>query len=310
MKKLVARNNKRNNFNWIKNYLIVLIMLASTSIFGQELDAKVQINTEQLQSRYRENLEVFKFQLEEYLNNTKFSNTNWEWPRIQCSFNLFFTSASDDVNYSAQVVINSTRPVEGSENRSLMLNVMDNKWNFQYEKNQSLYFNPNDFDPLTSFLDFYALVIIGLDADSYEAFGGTPFYQEAMRIAIMGGTTGYADSWGTSSSTYNKRGFIEDATSASFQQFRQDIFDYHYNGLDVFYREPQTTFNSITKLVDNLVKLKKATNRRSPFINSFFDSKSGEIISYLKQFDDRSIFTKLQKVDPAHTTKYIEAEEK
>lgn len=310
MNKLSSSENTRNKFNSIKNYLLVLFILLNISIIGQELEAKVQINTEQLPSLYRENLEVFKFQLEDYLNSTKFTGTNWEWPRIQCSFNLFFISASDEVNYSAQVVINSTRPVEGSENRSLMLNVMDTKWGFQYEKNQSLYFNPNDFNPLNSFLDFYALVIIGLDADSYEPFGGTPFFQEAMRIAIMGGTSGYGDGWGTSSASYNKRGFIEDATSASFQQFRQDIFDYHYNGLDVFYREPNTTYKSITKLVDNLVTLKKITSRRSPFINSFFDSKSGEIISYLKNYDDRSIFSKLQKVDPAHTTKYIEAEEK
>jgi uncharacterized protein DUF4835 len=294
----------------MKKYLIVIFLLLNLNIWGQELEATVQINTEQLQTLYRENLEVFKFQLKEYLNNTKFTNNNWEWPKIKCSFNIFFTSASNETNYTAQVVINSTRPVEGTENRSLMLNVMDSKWSFIYEKNQSIYYNPTDFDALTSFLDFYGLVIIGMDADSYEAFGGTTFFQEAMRISIMGGSTGYSDSWGTSSSSYNKRGFVEDATSAGFQQFRQDIFDYHYNGLDVFYREKEATYKSIAKLVDNLVKLKKATNRRSPFINAFFDAKSGEIISYLKNYPDRTIFSKLLKIDPAHTTKYIEAEER
>ena len=294
----------------MKKYMAVIFLLLNLNIWGQELEATVQINTEQLQSAYREKLESFKFQIEEYLNNTKFTNDTWDWPRIKCSFNIFFTSSSNETNYSGQVVINSTRPVEGSENRSLMLNVMDNKWSFIYEKNQSIYYNPTDFDPLTSFLNFYALVIIGLDADSYEPFAGTSFFQEAMRISIMGGTTGYSASWGTSSSTYNKRGFIEDATSAGFQQFRKDIFDYHYNGLDVFYRDKEATYKAITKLVNNLVKLKKSTNRRSPFINAFFDAKSGEIISYLEDYSDRTIFTKLLKVDPAHTTKYIEAEER
>lgn len=223
---------------------------------------------------------------------------------------MFFTAGSDEVSYTAQVVINSTRSVEGTENRSLMFNVMDNKWSFQYEKNQSLYYDPLSFDPLTSFLDFYALVIIGTDSDSYEPFGGTVFFQEAMHITIMGGSTGYSDSWGTSSSSYNKRGFIEDATSAPFQRFRQDIFDYHYNGIDVFYRDRKEAYKSFEKLIDNLAKLKKATNRRSPFINAFFDAKSGEMISYLEDYPDRTIFTKLLKVDPAHTSKYIEAEER
>jgi len=289
---------------------LILILISFSSLYSQELDATVQVNSEQLQTVYKENLAVFQMQIEDYLNNTKFTGENWEWPKIKCSFNIFFTSAQSETNYSAQVVVNSSRPVEGSENRSLMLNIMDSKWNFIYEKNQSFYYIPTDFNALTSFLDFYALVIIGMDADSYEPFGGDPYFQEAMHITVMGGSTGYADSWGTSSSTYNKRGFIEDATSAGFQQFRQDIFDYHYNGLDVFYRDREEAYKSIVKLIDNLAKLKKKTNRRSPFINAFFDAKSGEIISYLADYPDRSIFAKLQKVDPAHTTKYIEAEEK
>ncbi len=293
-----------------KFILFALILFSFSTMYSQELEATVQINTEQLPSVYKENLELFQAQIEGYLNSTKFTGGNWEWPKIKCGFNMFFTAGADEINYTAQVVINSTRPVEGSENRSLMLNIMDNKWSFQYEKNQSIYYEPSTFNALTSFLDFYALVIIGMDADSYEPFAGTSVFQEAMRIAIMGGSTGYSDSWGTSSSSYNKRGFIEDATSAGFQQFRQDIFDYHYNGLDVFYRDREESYKSFEKLVNNLTRWKKATNRRSPFINAFFDAKSGELISYLEDYQDRSIFTKLIKVDPGHTSKYIEAEEK
>jgi len=293
-----------------KLIIVALISFSFSTIYSQELEATVQINTEQLQSVYKENLEVFKQQIEDYLNTTKFTGDNWEWPKIKCSFNMFFTTGDGEINYSAQVVINSTRSVEGVENRSLMLNVMDNKWAFQYEKNQSIYYDPTIFNALTSFLDFYALVIIGTDADSYEPFGGTPFFQEALSIAILGASTGYSDSWGTSNSNYNKRGFIEDATGASFQWFRQDIFDYHYNGIDVFYRDKKEAYKSFEKLINNLAKLKKVTNRRSPFIYAFFDAKSGEIISYLEDYPDRTIFTKLIKVDPAHTTKYIEAEER
>ena len=289
---------------------IIFILISFSTIYSQELDATVQINSEQLQSVYKENLEVFKMQIEDYLNNTKFTGENWDWPRIKCSFNIFFTSASNENNYSAQVVVNSSRLIEGAENRSLMLNIMDNKWSFLYEKNQSIYYDPTVFNALTSFLDFYALVIIGMDSDTYEPFGGTVALQEAMRITVLGGSTGYSDSWGTSSSSYNKRGFIEDATSAGFQQFRQDIYDYHYNGLDILYRDKGAAQKSFVKLINNLAKLKKKTNRRSPFINAFFDAKSKEIIANLSDYPDKSIFAKLQKIDPAHTSKYIEAEER
>jgi len=289
---------------------LALILFSFSTIYSQELEATVQINSEQLSSVYKENLAVFQIQIQDYLNNTKFTGENWEWPKIKCSFNIFFTAGVDEIKYTAQVVVNSTRSVEGTENRSLMLNIMDNKWSFSYEKNQSIYYEPTVFHPLNSFLDYYALVIIGMDADSYEPFAGTSVFQQAMRITVMGGSTGYSDSWGTSSSSYNKRGFIEDATSAGFQKFRQDIFDYHYNGIDVFYRDREEAYKSFVKLVDNLASLQKRTNRRSPFINAFFDAKSGELISYLEDYEDRTIFTKLIKIDPAHTTKYIEAEER
>jgi len=294
----------------MKKYFFVLFLILSINIWGQELDATVQINSEQLQNVYKENLVVFKNQIEDYLNNTKFTRKSWEWPRIQCSFNVFFTAASDEINYTAQVVINSSRAVEGSENRSLMVNIMDNKWSFIYEKNQSLYFNITEFNQLTSFLDFYALVIIGMEADSYEPFGGTTHFQEALQIALMGASSGYTDSWGTKSANYYKRGFIEDATGANFQQLRQDIFDYHYNGIDLFIDDKMKTQKNIVKLVDNLFELITAKNIRSPFINSFFDAKSGEMLTYLEGYEDTIIYNKLIKVDPAHTSKYIDAQQK
>lgn len=291
-----------------KLILIIFLVFTCTQSFGQELQATVQVNFEQLQTVYKENLVPFKNQIEEYLNTTKFTGGTWEWDRIQCNFNIFFTSASNETNYTTQVVITSSRPIEGSDKRSLMLSVMDNKWAFLYEMNQSIYFNPSYFDALTSFLDFYAFLIIALDSDSYEPFAGTPWYQEALRIAVQGGSTGYADQWALKSDSYNKRALVEDATSAGFQKFRQDFFNYHYNGLDLYAKDPDATYNSIVTLVNDLAQLKKTLNRRSSLLTIFFDAKSGEIINHLEDYEDRSIFSVLQRVDPAHTTKYIEAQ--
>ena len=125
-----------------KLLLIISLVFIYGQSYSQELQATVQINFEQLQTVYKENLVSFKNQLEEYLNSTKFTGGNWEWDRIQCNFNIFFSSASNETNYTAQVVITSSRPIEGSDKRSLMLSVMDNKWSFLYEKDQSMYYNP------------------------------------------------------------------------------------------------------------------------------------------------------------------------
>ncbi len=292
----------------MKKIIIVLLFLPAI-IFSQELDATVTINYEQLQTAYKEKLSGFRNQIETYLNTTQFSGRPWEWQPIKCSFNIFFTSASSETQYSAQVVISSQRPLEGLEQSSLMLSIMDNSWSFRYEKNQPLYFNQTDFDPLTSFLDFYAYLIIGWDSDSYDYSAGSDFYREALKIAVLGCNSQYSDAWIMKTTSYNKRAIIEELLEANFQQFRQDFTDYHFNGLDLFYQNKMKTFESIKKLIVNLEALRIKLNRRSVLLNVFFEAKAGEIINYLKQFEDRSLFDVLKRVDPARISKYIEASE-
>lgn len=289
--------------------VMALIFFLPVFYLAQELEARVDINYEQLPNAYKDKIVGFGQQVSDYLNSTQFTGRAWEWQRIKCSFNIFFTSGSGETKYSAQVVITSQRPIEGLEKSTLMLSIMDNSWQFEYEKNQPLYFNQTDFDPLTSFLDFYAYLILGIDSDSYEPFAGSEFYKECLNITVLGSNTAYADSWILKSTSYNKRALIEDLLDANYQRFRKNFTDYHYNGLDVYYRDKSRTYESIKNLVKDLEDLKKKINKRSVLMNVFFDAKSGEIISYMKEAGDESIFETLKQVDPARISKYIEATE-
>lgn len=68
-----------------------------------------------------------------------------------CLYNIF-TGASSETDYSAQVVIISTRPIYKSTRQSPMVTINDGNWSFRYVPNQALYANQATFDPLTSFL--------------------------------------------------------------------------------------------------------------------------------------------------------------
>ena len=173
-----------------KLIIILLIFLTGTSI-AQELNARVTVNYEQLNTQSKEKLQTFGRDVQDYLNNNKFAGDGWEGEPINCNFSIFFTSG-DENSYSAQVVITSQRPVYNSENSTLMLLVQDGSWNFNYEQNQTFYFNPRDFDPLFSFLDYYAYVILGFDMDSYVPQGGTEYFNRASEIAIFGSNSAYS----------------------------------------------------------------------------------------------------------------------
>jgi hypothetical protein len=283
--------------------LFVLILLLPVIYSAQELDAKVTINNEKLLAVYKDKLANFAMDLENYLNSTRFTGQNWEFDRIRCTFNIFFSAAANENSYSAQVSITSLRPVEGSTSPSLMLNVVDNNWEFIYEPGQSMYFI-QDYDALTDFLDFYAFVIIGFNEDSYAELGGAEYFNQAYNIAILGASTPGSSGWDKASSSYNRRGLIDDILNEKYRTFREDYFDYHYNGLDIFTSKRDESQKNIIKLIKNLEALKTKVDIYGTLIKTFFDAKSGEIVTYLKDYPDKSIFKSLKKVDPPHTAKY------
>jgi hypothetical protein len=288
--------------------IVNLILSLPAFILSQELEATVEINYEQLQVAARERLDNFKNQVQDYLNNTKFTQQAWEGEKIKCSFNVFFIGSSDETTYSAQVVVASQRPIEGTKLSSLMLNIMDGNWTFKYQKNQAMYFNQSDFDPLTGLLDFYAYIIIGFDLDSYYKLGGSEMFNKALDLTIRGANSKYGEGWQLKSTAYNRRALVENLLNAKFQQMREDIFEYHYNGLDLFYTDDrQTAMKNMARLIYNLYNVRDQLDPRSAFLKVFFDAKAGEIVEYLKGYPDKEIFTKLKKIDPPHISKYDEA---
>ncbi|MEE9431188.1 MAG: DUF4835 family protein [Melioribacteraceae bacterium] len=289
----------------MKKLIIICLLLLSYVQFAQELNATVTVNFEQLKAGYKDRLENFAQEVEGYLNNNKFSNIDWEGEPINCSFNIFFTSAAGESSYNAQVVIVSQRPIYKSEKKSLMLKVSDSNWKFKYEKNEAFYFNESEFNPLFSFLDYYAYLIIGLDLDSYPPLlGGTGPLTKAANLAAIGASSGYSKGWAIQTSSYNKRSIVDDLLSTKFLQFRKDLFDYHYNGLDIYDEDKKSANLSFMKLVNNLSKTIDKVGRMNVLTRVFFDTKHKELAAYLKDNPDKTALRILRKIDPSHTSSY------
>lgn len=286
--------------------IIALLLIASTLNYAQELNANVTVNYDQLKTSSKEKLETFGQDVQDYLNNNKFAGDEWEGEPIECNFSIFFTSGGE-LTYSAQVVITSTRPVYNSPNNSLMLLIQDPSWTFNYEQNQPFYFNPSEFDPLLSFLDYYAYLIIGTDMDSYVPQGGTEYFTKASDIAILGSNSGFSKGWTLETSSYNKRGLIEDLLRSNFQQFRIDFYDYHYNGLDIMNEDRNGAVKNMVKLIKNLDGIYDKISRMNVLMRVFFDSKYKEIYANLKDYPDKSVIQLLKRIDPSHISTYDQA---
>ncbi len=287
----------------MKKIFLMLLLITSYN-YSQELNCSVIVNYQNVPVQNRELLVDFKNVVENYMNTTRFTNVNWDGDKIECSMNIFFTSASGEVEYGAQIVVVSQRPVYQSTRNSALLTINDAAWSFRYEVGQSMYANLDAFDPLTSLLDFYALIIIGFDMDTWEEFGGTPYFKKAFDIVNLASTSSNKNGWLPSNNIYSRWGLVSDALNEKYAAFRSAIFDYHY-GIDIFAQNKEVGQAKIVELIDVLYDLYERTGLvKSVFIQTFFNAKYGEITDHLIGYSDRTIFTKLKKIDPSHAGRY------
>lgn len=283
---------------------LIIFFALSISVFAQELNCRVDVNFESLPVNNRELLADFANEIESYMNTTRFTTENWDGLKIDCSLNIFFISASGDVDYSAQVIVVSQRPVYQSTRNSPMLTINDGAWSFRYERGQALYAGQSTFDAVTSFLDYYAMIIIGFDSDTFGEYGGTKYFQRAQDIVNLGASSNSSNGWLSSSSSYNRWGLVHDLLAEKYSKFRSAIFDYHY-GVDIYQQNKILGQQKIVSLIENLYNMWEVEGGlKSVLLTTFFDAKYGEIIELLKDYDDLTIFEKLKKIDPPHAARY------
>ncbi len=292
----------------IMKYIIVFAILFVPVIWAQELNCTITVNMDNITPSNRDLLSDFQQNISDYMNKTRFTNQDWQGGKIDCGLNIFFMSGTSDGNYTAQVVVTSMRPIYQTTKNSLMLSINDPMWSFNYQKGQALLAHQSTFDPVASFLDYYAYMIIGFDADSWQEFGGSPYFNEAIDIANLGSVSQFSKGWAKNTGSYTRSGLVENLLNDKYRPFREAFYQYYY-GIDIFQKNKKIGQEKIVYLIKTLQQLKDKIDFSSPLIKTFFDAKSGEIVEYLKDYPDKSIFNILRQVDPSHTAKYVAAME-
>lgn len=293
-----------------KLFSLLFALLCFHTIHAQEIDCDVTIDMHQLAERYRETINNFEANLEDYINNTRWTNADWENDKIKCTINIVVLSGDDKNRYHAQVFIGSQRPVYKANKNSVMTRIADDKWEFVFARNQRFDHNENRFEELTSFIDFYMHVVLGFDFDSYKKRDGSAHFQKALNIASLSnpsGTNGW-DALGVGN--YNRVQLVNELLNASYAPLRDASFHYHYNGLDLLAETPEKAKENIIKALEVIAKVRQTLNARSQAIKLFFDTKYLEIAETFLSSNDASVFLRLAKIDPSHQKTYDEYKEK
>lgn len=256
-------------------FLIGFLFVTSLS-FGQELNCQVVVNAEQTG---RTNVTVFKTlqnSLTEFINQTKWTNRQFQsHERINCSMFINISSYDAD-SFTGTIQVQSSRPVFGSTMTSPVFNFKDDQLGFTYSEYAPFSFNPNEFESnLTSVITFYVYTILGLDADTFQEQGGTPYFETANQIVNTAQQSGHAG-WKAMDGKASRYRLITDLLSNSYTGYRSALYEYHRNGLDRMHMSPAEGKKAVVKAILDLDRM----NDRRPnslLVRTFFDAKADEV---------------------------------
>ncbi len=264
-----------------------LILTTCALIFActsraQELNCTVEINSDQITGTNTEIFSTLQEAINEYMNDTKFSNAQIA-PNEKIECRLFFTIVeyTDDV-MKGNLQIQSTRPVYNTNYSTTLINFKDENIEFTYRQGEPLIFSENSVENnLTAILDYYAYFIMAVDFDSFSQNGGQQFYDRAQNIVQLSQNSGEVG-WKTFDDRRNRAAVLNAFTDPGTSVIRTLLYEYHRKGLDEMAMSPAKGRAVITRSLDNLSKIYQS-QPMSVALNMWHDAKLDELINIYSQ---------------------------
>jgi hypothetical protein len=286
--------------------IIIAAFLSVTHIALAQIDCQVTVNMDKIQGTNKDQLQDFAQDIKTYISSNKWAGDDYDGDPIKCTLNIFFLSQTGDADYTAQIFLGSQRPIykDPSAKSTAMLRIVDDKWAFTYSKGHPIYHN-EQFDPLTTFIDYYMNLVVGFDYDSYEPGGGTKYFQKCFVFCNQAPTS--ATGWDINPTGYSRPVLVDELLNPKFQPFREGFYLYHYKGLDLLARKPDEAYKNMIAVLQSIADQKKIGNPRALIFKNFFDAKYMELADIFKNYESKSVYQLLIAVDQAHQSTYEEA---
>lgn len=263
----------------MRKLILLCLLIFTMTANAQELSCRVTVNTQRINQTNQRAFVTLQRALQEFVNKTQWTDIKArENERINCSFVLTLSSYENN-NFKADLQVQASRPVYGSTYPTPLLNYQEKDITFSYLENEPIYFNPNTFTSnLSSIIAYYALIIIGLDADTFAPNGGNPYFEQALAVVLNAQSS--SDSAWQQNGSNNRWQMVTDLLAEDFSGFHKALYTYHRQGLDLMAQDIQKGKNQIGAA---LLELSQINNSRiNRFVSQlFFDAKADEISQLL-----------------------------
>ena len=270
-----------------KKELIFFIILFTSILHAQFVKVDVTMDDRLLKNDDRQILINLKNEISRF-----FINNTWdeEWTDLEIKLNIqliFEGTATKNgkKNFLAQALISTNQDQR----------FFDNALQFHFNPGSSLYYDQVMFEPLPSFLSYYANMVLAGEIDTYELNEGSKQYEMARSIALRGTSSNFPKGW-------SRRVKLADDMSSNYG-LRKARFAYYY-ALDLFkdgeIEESISQFNLMIKGINEVYDRIPREHYTLYFLKSHA-SELSQILQILRQHD---ILQNLVELDPSNRDIY------
>jgi len=256
--------------------VLFFVFVFNALSWAQVVRVTLNVNTDLVDQTNINPVKTLENAAQDFLNNTKWtSSRNLNDGEISIEMLLTISSVNNN-SYAASLQVQSGRLVYNTNYNSPLVNFFDESFGFTYQEFQPFYYDVNRYNNnLISVLSYYINLVIGMEMDSFSPLGGTPYFERARTIANAAQASN-AQGWQANQGQNGRYDIIDALSSTAFNDFRNLIYSYHRNGLDIMTDAPKEAKETIAAQLITLENLM----RRQPnayLIQSFFDTKAEEI---------------------------------
>lgn len=264
----------------MRSFFIILFSLLISSAQAQELMAEVTVDFSQVQGSSTTAFTALQKSLNDFINTTKWTDQNYKMQeKIECNFTIVIREKIGSNQYAANLLVQSRRPVFGTNYYTPVLNVNDTDFTFEYTEYEQLIFNPRRFSDknLTDVIGYYIYLVLGYDADTFAREGGSKYFQTAQSIAGNAESSRFSG-WSSMTGPRSRSGLVNDILGPKNKILRQLYYTYHRTGLDMMNTSELNGKNAIGNALLTLENYQKTNNYAQNYpLDIFFQAKKSEI---------------------------------
>ncbi len=277
---------------------LCLLLLPPQDARGQQVKAEVMVHLEALPVLHRGQMADFGLTLVDYIEE-------WDWleedlpEQVHVGFEaiLAFLGSRVKTQYGSRLTVYS-----GTD-----LKYLDRWWLFEYEREDLLQHDDQQFNGLTWLIDYYVHIMIGHELDKYTEFGGDSHFQRANAIALDGRfSREFQRGW-------DERLDLIDGILADDYKPHRLIRNRYYRGLaaqkENKLAEARTLCRQAVDFMAELHEKNPRDERLKEFLNAHYlqlaDVFSSESSTEVPDAaSSRGVYEMLMKIDPAHRSTY------